>query len=166
MKQSDSDIVCDFFTWHAGGGSYVLTDEYNNVSLEKKKHYICYFHYPKITQWFQNLTVLNSWFLIFICYVFIFSTFFVFEDFMISILEVYQMICVYLMVFFNLISRKRLPSKWPSQTRHLRRADSIMCCVNSSLSNSAYFDYIPWTFCTKLTFTIKLNLVVKFHCFC
>lgn len=38
MKQSDSDIVCDFFTWHAGGGSYVLTDEYNNVSLEKKKN--------------------------------------------------------------------------------------------------------------------------------
>lgn len=40
MKQSDSDIVCDFFTWHAGGGSYVLTDEYNNVSLEKKKIFI------------------------------------------------------------------------------------------------------------------------------
>lgn len=61
---------------------------------------------------------------------------------------------------------KRLPLKWPSQTRELRRVVSIMCCVNSSLSNSAYFDYIPWTFCTKLTFTIKLNLVVKFHCFC
>lgn len=109
MKQSDSDIVCDFFTWHAGGGSYVLTDEYNNVSLEKKKHYICYFHYPKITQWFQNLTVLNSWFLIFICYVFIFSTFFVFEDFMISIWEVYQMICVYLMGFLILFPGKGFP---------------------------------------------------------
>ena len=32
MKQSDNDIVCDFFTWHAGGGNYILTDEYNNVS--------------------------------------------------------------------------------------------------------------------------------------
>eukprot|EP00105_Crassostrea_gigas_P039960 XP_019924108.1 PREDICTED: retrograde protein of 51 kDa isoform X4 [Crassostrea gigas] len=36
MKQSDSDIVCDFFTWHAGGGSYVLTDEYNNEKASLK----------------------------------------------------------------------------------------------------------------------------------
>lgn len=42
MKQSDSDIVCDFFTWHAGGGSYVLTDEYNNVSLEKNNISLLY----------------------------------------------------------------------------------------------------------------------------
>lgn len=36
MKQSDNDIVCDFFTWHAGGGSYVLTDEYNNEKASLK----------------------------------------------------------------------------------------------------------------------------------
>lgn len=34
MKQLDSDIVCDFFIWYVGGGSYVLIDEYNNVSFE------------------------------------------------------------------------------------------------------------------------------------
>lgn len=34
MKQLDNDIVCDFFIWYVGGGSYVLIDEYNNVSFE------------------------------------------------------------------------------------------------------------------------------------
>nr|XP_022320109.1 retrograde protein of 51 kDa-like isoform X3 [Crassostrea virginica] len=36
MKQSDNDIVCDFFTWHAGGGNYILTDEYNNEKASLK----------------------------------------------------------------------------------------------------------------------------------
>lgn len=44
MKQLDNDIVCDFFIWYVGGGSYVLIDEYNNVSFEKKKWYFCYFY--------------------------------------------------------------------------------------------------------------------------
>lgn len=88
MKQSDSDIVCDFFTWHAGGGSYVLTDEYNNVSLENLLFSLSkdYAMIPKSD---------SSKFLV------SYSTFFVFEDFMISIWVVYQMICVYLMVFFK-----------------------------------------------------------------
>lgn len=160
MKQSDSDIVCDFFTWHAGGGSYVLTDEYNNVSLEKKQHIFVIFIIQRLCNYCQNLTVLNSWFL----KVFKFSTF----SYIVDTLNIYffNLRSLWNLMFIDLIFRKRLPLKWPSQTRELRRVVSIMCCVNSSLSNSAYFDYIPWTFCTKLTFTIKLNLVVKFHCFC
>lgn len=161
MKQSDSDIVCDFFTWHAGGGSYVLTDEYNNVSLENLLFSLSkdYAMIPKS----DSSKFLVSYFHVMFSYFLHFSSlktlWFQFEK------SIKWYACIWCF-FLNLISRKRLPSKWPSQTRHLRRADSIMCCVNSSLSNSAYFDYIPWTFCTKLTFTIKLNLVVKFHCFC
>lgn len=162
MKQSDSDIVCDFFTWHAGGGSYVLTDEYNNVSLENLLFSLSkdYAMIPKSD---------SSKFLVSYFHMLCFHIFYIFRlwrlyDFNLRSLS--NDMRVSDGFFLNLISRKRLPSKWPSQTRHLRRADSIMCCVNSSLSNSAYFDYIPWTFCTKLTFTIKLNLVVKFHCFC
>ncbi|XP_048773462.1 retrograde protein of 51 kDa-like isoform X1 [Ostrea edulis] len=36
MKQSDSDIVCEFFTWHAGGGSYILSDENNSEKASLK----------------------------------------------------------------------------------------------------------------------------------
>lgn len=80
MKQLDSDIVCDFFIWYVGGGSYVLIDEYNNVSFENLL-FLLFKDYVMILK-FDSFKFLVFYF---ICYVFIFFIFFVFEDFMILI---------------------------------------------------------------------------------
>lgn len=72
MKQLDSDIVCDFFIWYVGGGSYVLIDEYNNVSFENLL-FLLFKDYVMILK-FDSFKFLVFYFI-----------FFVFEDFMILI---------------------------------------------------------------------------------